>query len=289
MRKFVAALSSFIAVGLLITGTSFAETKNIQKSDFKVNYIKQIMKLSMPSYTIDGIAYASIRDIGNILSKNVIWDNDTKSIDLKGSDSLFTPWKEKIGIEFSENPEIIKTDFPIRINGTQFSSDKPVYIINNRVYVPLIDISHSMGCETWWNRTSKLFEIRHLGYECINSKNYILSVFTLGCSNTGNKLHSLESGNMLITACISIINKSDNKRTVKIQDDFKVQYSNGEIKPIQPNGNGQEDSTLEMEPSKDKKVNIYFEAPVADRKPTLIFKSGEDEGKITFDLTPEPM
>lgn len=283
MKKLVVLILTFLIVALSLAGNVFAEPKDIQKTDFKIKYCNQIIELTMPAYTIDGNTYISVRDIGNIFTRDVAWNNDTKSIDIKTPNN-FIPWKgEKTPLNLVK-PETTKVEFPLRINGTQFSSNKSLYIINNRVYVPLIDITHSMHYEIWWNKVSNRFILSGLGGRCINSKNYIFQVVAREFVSD-NELHKHQSGYGLIKAFVSITNKEDDTLIVNIPDDLKVKYSNGEIKPIQTNGNDYKDSIIEIESGKGKTIGIYFEVPESDKETTLIFKTGEDEGSITFDVT----
>lgn len=105
--------------------------------------------------------YLPLRSIGEIMGKNVNWDESTKTITLSGQRTDYSDTSKKTNAD-RENIEIeVRDDFNIIIDGTKYTfkdaNGKTVYPIlwEGSTYLPIRSIGDIMGSSVGWNDSTK--------------------------------------------------------------------------------------------------------------------------------------
>lgn len=105
--------------------------------------------------------YLPLRSIGEIMGKNVNWDESTKTITISGQRTDYSDTSKKTNAD-RENIEIeVRDDFNIIIDGTKCTfkdaNGKTVYPIlwEGSTYLPIRSIGDIMGSSVGWNDDTK--------------------------------------------------------------------------------------------------------------------------------------
>lgn len=96
-------------------------------------------------YLTSGVTMVSIRDIGEIFSCDVFWDENTDTATLSSGSTKISVTKNK------------KT---AKVNGKNVSLIKSATIVNDRIYVPMRFISETFGAGVTWNADTLTANIR---------------------------------------------------------------------------------------------------------------------------------
>ncbi len=114
----------------------------------------------------NGSTYLPLRAIGELMGKNVNWDQSTKTIDISGSRTSVSSDKDNpnIGIKNIDVKE--RKDFIIKVDGTEKTfysvTGKRVYpvLYNGSTYLPLRAVGELMGKEVLWDSKNKMVTLK---------------------------------------------------------------------------------------------------------------------------------
>ncbi|MGF7049868.1 hypothetical protein J2T13_004391 [Paenibacillus sp. DS2015] len=101
---------------------------------------KQLVELKDPVSIIDGRVLIPIREVGDLLSLKVFWDQKTKTVELFGV-------KTEIILKLGN-----KTAY---VNKKKISLDVPAKVINGKTYIPLTFVAKSLNEKVKWNSENK--------------------------------------------------------------------------------------------------------------------------------------
>ena len=141
-------LSKLLIVCILLTSLIFAST-SVTLADYgppiDVLVCGKYIKLSFPILTPEGRAYAPVKDLANALgADSVSWDEASSSVIVKmGSRIMY----------FKEGAtEVIIGSDRVKLNGY-------VMMVNDTVYVPVIDLTEHMGASLAWEGSKNAIRI----------------------------------------------------------------------------------------------------------------------------------
>lgn len=110
--------------------------------------------------------YLPLRSIGEIMGRNVNWDEKTKTITLSGERDSYGNTSKKVSAK-KENVEIeVRKDFTIIIDGTEYkfrdANGNRVYPIlwEGSTYLPLRSIGEIMGSNVDWDDDTKTITLK---------------------------------------------------------------------------------------------------------------------------------
>ncbi len=96
-------------------------------------------------YLTSGVTMVSFRDIGEIFSCDISWDEKTDTATLSSGGT---------------NISVTKNKKTARVNGKNVSLVKSATIVNDRIYVPMRFISETFGARVSWNADTLTADIR---------------------------------------------------------------------------------------------------------------------------------
>ncbi len=119
--------------------TFFAQSTSAKQEFFApvtITVNEKYVKTQNHAYLKGGVTMVSLRDIGEIFSSEVFWDENTATAALLN---------ENTKISVTKNHKITK------INNKNVSLPAPAKIINGRMYVPLRFLSETFGAKVSWS------------------------------------------------------------------------------------------------------------------------------------------
>lgn len=136
--------------------------------------------------------YLPLRAIGEVLGRNVNWNEATKTITLEGKRAASDSSNRYIAGKVKDVTVQIRTDFTIVIDGIaqQFrtSAGKAVYplLYNGSTYLPLRAIGEIMDKEVKWNNSTKTVTLTSDGYTVTDADSFGGSGTVTDADNFGN-------------------------------------------------------------------------------------------------------
>lgn len=183
----------------------------------------------------NGTTYLPVRAIGEIMGKNVNWDEDTKTVTLSGTREGTTSGKEDQNAKKTEVNAQLRPDFTIVIDGAvrtfTDASKKTVYpvLYQGTVYLPVRAVGEIMGRTVAWDEDSKTVTLRKSGGTVTDADSFKPSGSAKPSEAAGSKeMIGLEAAKKIALDKVSGA-ASSNLRKIKLDyDDGRAKYE-GEI------------------------------------------------------------
>ncbi len=171
-------LCSALAVSLVISGAVIANAADIinreaqLRPDFtividdEVSYFKSADGKYIYPILYNDSTYLPLRSIGEIIGKNVNWDESTKTITLSGKRDSYKNTTKPSSAKIADIDVQERRDFTIILEGDECNfkdaNGKAVYplLYNGSTYLPLRAISEITGNEVIWDGDDKVITLK---------------------------------------------------------------------------------------------------------------------------------
>lgn len=171
-------LCSALAVSLVISGAVIANAADIinreaqLRPDFtividdEVSYFKSADGKYIYPILYNDSTYLPLRSIGEIIGKNVNWDESTKTITLSGKRDSYKNTTKPSSAKITDIDVQERRDFTIILEGEECNfkdaNGKAVYplLYNGSTYLPLRAISEITGNEVIWDGDDKVITLK---------------------------------------------------------------------------------------------------------------------------------
>ena len=135
----------------------------VQAEAVIVDYIIQInneeQEIKNPVVCIHDRTYLPLRELAELLNLYVVWDAENQLI--KISDIGITSGEDNAPFTLaSQEPEVYTSNFQVKLNGHILELENPPYVIQDRAYLPLRELSEALGAQVAWDGEIKTVKIQ---------------------------------------------------------------------------------------------------------------------------------
>lgn len=168
MKKFLCLVAASVMVISSTVVASAAEKKDAQtRPDFTIvidgeeTWFKSASGDSIYPILYNDTTYLPLRSIGEIMGKNVNWDEETKTITLSGERDSYGNTSKKVSAKKQDVEIEVRKDFTIIIEDKEYTfkdaNGNRVYPIlwEGSTYLPLRSIGEIMGSSVGWDDDTK--------------------------------------------------------------------------------------------------------------------------------------
>jgi hypothetical protein len=127
---------------------------NIYYNNIKINADGSYVNTVNEPFTISGVTYVPLREIGNILNAEVRWDAENNIIFIKSSNNLAVSADSNVKASTSigtKSVSIHYNNIKINADGKYVNTINEPFTINGVTYVPLREISNILSAEVAWD------------------------------------------------------------------------------------------------------------------------------------------
>lgn len=142
-----------VAVVIGLITPVLAEQKPIAVVDYKIIIDGETKKIKNSIVSIDDWTYLPLREIAESLNLYVVWDEENKLIKISDIGIIYETDSPVFSLPEVMTADVV--DYRVKVNGYVRQLSNQIYLINERTYLPLREISEILNFQVDWDENNR--------------------------------------------------------------------------------------------------------------------------------------